>query len=162
MKRIALALLLIASPAVAGGIYNDSTATAVTTEAANVEKVLWSKPISGGAISSANAMRVEVMGVTSSGLTDHGEVTLKLNGEYVGGFYVFGPSTFYLDVTMIRVTNTTAWAIVEPSTIPASPVDARGVGYISGLSWTSQQTLEVVGESTVADGLTLLSAGIER
>ena len=154
MKQLILALLL-ATPALAGGIYDDTAGTA-TTGAANVPATLAAFPISGGTVPSGDAvtLRAEVEGV--------GSVQFLLNGVDVLSDpwpVTSGDAVIQLDIWRTGTTT----AMVRPWIADLTDTDVLTAGGrfpVEGLAWGSSQTLSVVGRSAVAGGFTLQRAGI--
>ena len=147
--------ITLASPAFAGGIFNDSAAT--PAYAGTSVTTLWSKTLGAGAVDSGDAMRLRADAETVAGWGADAWVTL--NGQTlttIASFYGVG-QTSEIDIEVWRTGTTTGTVIGSVvfngvwCPIPASDV--------TGLAWTSGQTLAIVGVADVANGLVLMRAG---
>lgn len=157
MKRIALALLLLAAPAHAAGVFTDSITTYAGNYPANVDAVLWSKSLAGGAVSSGNALRLrfDLQTLAASSFA------VELNGvEVYSNSFWAGYQTGFLDVEIWRTGNTTATSVTTAvlDGVPC-PIVATD---LAGFAWTGSQTLVVTGYSTSPGGIALVRAGLQK
>jgi hypothetical protein len=143
MKTIALALILAASTAHAGGLCTDSFVGTVSVTANEVQ--VWSKAIASGAISDEQAMRVTV-GITldSQNWQDSVNANVYLNGEAIGSACAVGNVDNGEGVFLITRTSSTSANVkgrmwVESATFPPTEFAYTD----SGFAWTQQQTLAV-------------------
>jgi hypothetical protein len=158
---VALALLL-SSPAFAGGIFTDSTTSAVSVP--TTEATLWSENIAGGVIPVGDALRVR-MGGTADGAWNYSAVlNLELNGQWLAPFCANGGETGWTDVTVWRTGTTTGWVEYQFHIYPPPETGPPPIGSyeVTGLNWGSSQTLAVKGYRSEFVTATLDRVGVER
>jgi hypothetical protein len=142
MTKLALALILAASTAHAGGLCTDAFSDTVGVTANEVQ--VWSQNIAGGAISDEQAMRVTVGITLDSQNWQTVNANVYLNGQGIGSACSTGNVEAGEGVFLITRTGSTSAHVkgrmwTEAATIPPSEFT-----YIdSGFAWSSQQTLAV-------------------
>lgn len=142
----------------ANGIFNHyGTTTPASTGAANTDTTLLSRPLAGGAVDDGNAfqLRAEFVGA--------GLVRVRFGGVdvFLPGWDT-GPSNAVYVFDVWRVGRYDA--LVRASYCDMTTAEWKGLGRypVAGIDWQSQQTIEIVGKSATAGGLTLERAGIAK
>jgi hypothetical protein len=150
MKTLALALILAASTAHAGGLCNDFYAETDSVTASEVQ--VWSTTLAGGAISDQQAMRVTVGLTLDSQTWQSVNANVYLNGEAIGSACAVGNHESGEGVFLITRTSNTAASIKGRMWVDTFPaIEPQEFAYSdSGFAWASQQTLAVKidGETT--------------
>lgn len=144
------------------GIFNHyGTTTAAPTGAANADTTLLSRTLSAGAVDDGNALRLrcEFDGTGTVSLFVNGQDLLHYARSVDGAVQV-------LDLVIWRVGRYGALVMVDyvdMGGVEASRWRLEGrYAHTTGFDWQAQQSIEVVGRSSTAGGLTLERAGIAK
>lgn len=162
-RAVALALLLFAAPAFAGGICADKW-TGSDAITGTTPDTYWTQTISGGVIGLHDALRVRVSGEMESGKSwsDGGNAWLELNGQELNAVLCLRAAEFgWIDVTITRTGTTTATVetLFYVDGVPLAPLNRWEA---TGLSWGSSQTLAVKGYADGTGGALLTAICVER
>jgi len=159
VKHLILALVLLATPAHAGGVCNDfwaGNASLTTTET-----TLWTQNIAAGSITHGNAIDVRVGGQATGTANQSATITVYLNGEWVGVTCPAGTNeAAFSDIRIIRTGTTTA--LVTGTMGLSYPFVSLGTQEVTGLNWAGAQTLAVKGQSNESGGAKFTHACVQR
>ena len=158
MKTLALALVLLASAAHAGGLCTDFYSDTDAVTASEVQ--VWSQAISGGAISDGQAIRVTVSLTLDSQTWQTVNANVYLNGQEIGSACAVG--NVESGTTEFMLTRTgTAMGGLRTRMWSEGGAPNEWVGSVTDLAWTQQQTLAVKLDGE-ASGSARVSVCVER
>lgn len=142
-------------------MFKDKITQSSATGYANTPRDLWTQQLSGGEVNDGDATRFR-FGVDSvSGpLTMTGSAKLTLNGVTLVTIDLSG-NTCKAVASVLVVRDGSSGANVVTTVEYGGGVRAAYNTYKSGLSWASQQTMKIVGESTSEGGTVLQWLGRE-